>query len=86
MADLPEPWREDVHKEAADELHCAKPHHLGLPAIPVVSPIEGHNPFGQAQDAVVRDCHPVCVAGEVLDDFPCILERRPAIHHPVFVV
>ncbi len=83
MADAYEPCREDVQDKAAQELLGTQAHEFDFVAVGVVTPAELH-PFAvEADEAVVGDCHAMCVASQILEHSSSAGKRRFCIHHPI---
>ena len=69
-----EPVRWDVQHEPPQEFHGLERHGAQAVAALVVLVAEGHLAILQGDEPVVGDCHPMRVAGQVLQDVLGVLE------------
>ena len=71
-----------MQQEAPDELNGVECHGLRLVAVRIILPEESHPATVNRQDAAVGDCHPMRVAGQILQDLLRASEWRFHEHHP----
>jgi hypothetical protein len=83
MADPLESTRQDVKEKAAQEFHRIQCQGA-LPMAPlVILPAEGHCAIRAGEEPSIADCHPMCIAGEVLENLLRAGQRRFGVDDPL---
>ncbi len=83
MANAHEPLGQHVQEKAANELVRGKRHHLALVAVRVIAPAETHRVAVETDEPVIRDRHPVRIAGQIIEHGFGAGERRLRVDDPV---
>jgi hypothetical protein len=83
VADPDEALREDVEKEALEEVDCGKGHPPRVVSVSPVLPSKRELVVLDADEAIVGDRDPMRVAREIVDDLLGPGHGRLRVHHPV---
>jgi len=83
VANLHETGREDVKKEAPDELSSLECDGATAVVVPRVAPAKAHLSVLKADEPSVGDGDPMRVAGQILQHMLGSAERRLGVDHPL---
>ena len=83
VPNLHETGREDMKKEAPDELNSLEPYGAAAVAVPRVAPAKAHLAVLDAYQPSVRDGDPMRVACQILQHMLGSTEGRLGVDHPL---
>lgn len=77
--------RQYVQQKSPNELVCWQHSVLATVTIVAISVGESHLAIAAANQAMIRDRHPMRVPAQVVEQFPWASERRFGVNHPWFL-
>ena len=86
MTDPDEPFRRDMHQEAADEFFAGDSDFFPLVLVLIILCSKSNGAVRHAFNSVVADSNPMSILPEIFDNRLCTIKRFLAVRDPFFAV